>query len=197
MENQLTEIICILDRSGSMQPLRTETVNAINTFIRKQQRIAGMCKLSLVQFNHDLNLTFARKTINDVEQLHVKDYEPFGYTALYDAIGLTLNRAMETLFKLIPSQKPNKVMVFIITDGLENASRFYNRASVKEMIERLETNNGWDFNFFGANIDFFTEATNIGIKKNKTENWNFNEAGLHGMVDKMSTKTALFRNGKV
>lgn len=197
MENSITEIICIIDKSGSMDALKNETISGLNNFIRSQQAEESACNFSLVQFNQDLMATMVRQPINQVRLLQPHDYQPFGYTALYDALGITLKKAVETIYTLPAELKPNKVMVFIITDGLENASRHYSKAFVQDLISKLTTNNQWEFEFFGANINSFAEAENIGVTRDKASNWEFNKNGVDTMINSMSEKASAFRKGNL
>lgn len=195
MENSITEIICIIDKSGSMDALKNETISGLNNFIKSQQAEESACNFSLVQFNQELSPTIVRRPIKQVATLQPNDYQPNGYTALYDALGITLKKAMETIFTLPAELKPNKVMVFIITDGLENASRHYSKAFVQDLISKLTTNNKWEFEFFGANINSYAEAENIGVTREKANNWEFNKNGVDGMMNSMSEKASAFRKG--
>ena len=193
MENSITEIICIVDKSGSMDTLKNETIDGLNNFIKSQQVEETACNFSLVQFNQELSATIVRQPIKHVRLLHSQDYQPNGYTALYDALGTTLQKAVQTIFTLPNELKPNKVMVFIITDGLENASRRYAKAAVQTLISKLTNNNGWEFEFYGANINSFAEAENIGVPREKATNWDFNKSGVDNMVFEMSEKASALR----
>lgn len=184
----ITEIICILDKSGSMQILQSETIAGLNQFIEEQKAESGLCNFSLVQFNQELETTVLRQSIQQVGKLTGSSYQPNGYTALLDAVGRTLKTAMETHFMLPADQAPDKVLVFIITDGQENASLRYSRTQVATMIQQLQTNKGWEFQFFGANIDSFSEAQGIGISKDQADNWDYNKAGMDGMMKKMGDR---------
>ncbi len=195
MENSITEIICIVDKSGSMETLKNETIDGLNNFIKSQQVEDTACNFSLVQFNQELSATIVRQPIKQVRLLHSQDYQPNGYTALYDALGTTLQKAVQTIFTLPKELKPNKVMVFIITDGLENASRRYTKATVQTLISKLTNNNGWEFEFYGANINSSAEAESIGVSRDKATNWDFNKFGVDIMVFEMSEKASAFRRG--
>lgn len=184
----ITEIICILDKSGSMEILQSETIAGLNQFIEEQKREPGLCNFSLVQFNQGLETTVLRQAIQQVGKLTRKSYQPNGYTALLDAVGQTLKTAMETHFMLPANLAPDKVLVFIITDGQENASSRYSRSQISTMINQLQTNKGWEFQFFGANIDAFSEAQGIGISQDQADNWDYNKAGLNVMMKKMGDR---------
>lgn len=198
MENKIiTEIICILDKSGSMQSLQQETIEGLNQFVKDQQKEPGLCNFTLVQFNQEVTTTLKRIPVAAVPLLTKALYEPNGYTALLDAVGFTLKSAMEIQFYLPPAENPDNVIVFIITDGMENASRQYSKDKVKEMVEQLTVNKGWEFQFYGANIDAFGEAQNLGISKKDADSWNYNKEGLKSMMSNMSQKTTDFRKRKI
>lgn len=198
MENQpLTEIICILDKSGSMQSLQSETIAGLNKFIKDQQQVEGICNFTLVQFNQYVTTTIKRQPISEMHSLTAASYQPDGYTALLDAVGSTLQTAMETQFFLSNTQSPERVLVFIITDGMENASSRYTKAKVGQMIQNLSVNKGWEFQFFGANIDAFGEAENIGISRDKANQWAYNKQGVDYMMNEISEKSSEFRKRKI
>lgn len=194
MENQSrTEIICILDKSGSMQALQNETIEGLNQFIKEQKQEEGKCNFTLVQFNQEVILKIKRQPIREVALLDTGSYQPSGYTALLDAVGQTLKKSMETIFLLPQIEAPDNVLVFIITDGMENASRHYSKEQISKMVVNLTDNKGWEFQFFGANIDAFGEAQNIGISRDKVDAWDYNQEGVKGMMNKMSAKSSEYR----
>ena len=194
MENQSrTEIICILDKSGSMQTLQSETIAGLNQFIKEQKQEEGQCNFTLVQFNQDVVLKIKRQPIREVTPLNTASYQPSGYTALLDAVGQTLKAAMETVFMLPVNENPDNVLVFIITDGMENASRHYTKEQISKMVVDLTVNKGWEFQFFGANVDAFGEAQNIGISADKADAWDYNRDGMKDMMNKMSMKSSEYR----
>jgi len=171
-----------------MEALQSETIAGLNQFIDEQKQEPGLCTFSLVQFNHEVNTAISRIPIQQVRPLGAGFYQPNGYTALLDAVGSTLKTAMETHFLLPAQDAPDKVLVFIITDGLENASRRYSRAQVGGMITQLQTNKGWEFQFFGANIDAFGEAQGIGINRDQADSWDANAQGMDVMMKKMGDR---------
>ena len=197
MENQtVTEIICILDKSGSMQSLQAETLAGLNKFIKDQQQEEGTCNFTLVQFNQHVSTVINRQAIDKVELLSMSAYQPDGYTALFDAVGSTLQTAMETQYFLSRAQTAERVLVFIITDGMENASTRYTKPMIQKMIQNLTANKGWEFQFFGANIDAFGEAENIGISVSHAKQWNYNSEGVNFMMNEISEKSTQFRKRK-
>ena len=197
MENQnSTEIICILDKSGSMGSLQQETIAGLNQFVKDQKQEEGECNFTLIQFNQEVITSIKRQPIRKVPNLTEESYRPDGYTALLDAVGITLNKAIENQFYLPQGQSPERVLVFIITDGMENASRKYSKAQIQTLIENLSTVKGWEFQFFGANIDAFGEAQNIGISRDKANQWAYNKEGVNSMMNEMSMKSSEFRKSK-
>ena len=197
MENQnLTEIICILDKSGSMGSLQQETITGLNQFLNDQKQEEGLCHFTLVQFNQEVTTSIKRQPIRNVPYLTAESYQPGGYTALYDAVGITLNTAIETQFYLPQGQSPERVLVFIITDGMENASKKYTKPQIQKLVENLSTSKGWEFEFFGANIDAFGEAQNIGVSKDKAYQWAYSKEGVSEMMNEMNVKSSEFRKRK-
>jgi len=197
MENQsVTEIICILDKSGSMGSLQSETIAGLNQFIADQKKQEGSCNFTLVQFNQDVVPSIVRQKIDTVAELTSSSYQPNGYTALLDAVGITLNTAIETQFLLPKEQQPVRVLVFIITDGMENASRKFTKPSVEQLIKNLSTDKGWEFQFFGANIDAFGEAQDIGIDQDKAYQWSYSKQGVSEMMNAITIKSSEFRKGR-
>ena len=198
MENQNpTEIICILDKSGSMQSLQAETLAGLNKFIKDQQQEEGTCNFTLVQFNQHVSTVVNRQPIEKVTLLSPSSYQPDGYTALFDAVGSTLQAAVETQYFLSKTQTAERVLVFIITDGMENASKRYTKPLIQTMIQNLTVNKGWEFQFFGANIDAFGEAENIGIAAHHAKQWNYNGEGVNFMMNEISEKSTQFRKRKI
>jgi Mg-chelatase subunit ChlD len=149
--------VFILDRSGSMESCRDDTIGGFNSFLRDQQTLGGT--LSLIQFDHEYQVTYASKPIGDVEPLTSETFQPRGSTALLDAIGRTIKEATAAT----PS-------VVILTDGQENASREYTKAHIKDLIEQ-KTKDGWTFAYLGANQDAFAEADSLGIAPGCTMNY--------------------------
>lgn len=140
-----------------MESCRDDTIGGFNSFLREQQAMGGT--LSLIQFDHEYQVTYASKPIGDVEPLTTETFKPRGSTALLDAIGRTIKETMAPT----PS-------VVILTDGLENASREYTKAHIKDLIEQ-KTKDGWTFAYLGANQDAFAEASSMGIAPGCTMNY--------------------------
>jgi Mg-chelatase subunit ChlD len=167
-----TQIILILDRSGSMQATASDTRGSVNKFIKDQAKVKGLCKLSIVQFNTHIENTCTEADIADAPKLDDRNYSPSGNTGLLDAIGLTVTdwKAKSKLPKTKEAGDETKFIVVIMTDGLENASTRYSNSQIKELIQKREKK-GWEFLFLGANQDAFDTAKAFGIRATSVSNY--------------------------
>lgn len=174
MGNNVTELVFILDKSGSMAGAENDTIGGFNAMIDKQKSAEGKVYVNTVFFSNFTELVHDRKTIEEIEPLTEKDYRVGGCTALFDAIGSTIEHISNIHKYARPEDVPERVMFVITTDGYENASRNYRAAEVKRMISEKEEN-GWEFLFLAANIDAVETAETIGIKKNRAVNYGVKE----------------------
>jgi uncharacterized protein YegL len=163
MNDNLSEIVCIVDRSGSMDAIRSDAIGGFNSFLNEQKKEPGDATLSLVLFNHEYALVHDNVNIAEVPPLDGKTYVPQGMTALLDAIGRTLDSVGQRLSQTPEAKRPRKVIVAILTDGLENASREYSRGKVSEMIKHQREVYSWEFIFLAANQDAIASAKSISI----------------------------------
>jgi uncharacterized protein YegL len=170
MNENLTEIVAILDRSGSMEHLTNDTVGGFNSFLKEQKEIPGEAVLTTVFFNDSYKLLHDRVNIKDVKPITNKEYIAQGSTALLDALGKTINDIGLKLYNTQENDRPGKVIFFIITDGEENASKEFSKEKVKEMVELQKNTYSWEFIFMGANIDSFAAASSIGISVDRSFN---------------------------
>lgn len=177
MKENLTELVFIIDRSGSMSGLETDTIGGFNSMIRKQQKETGEAVVSTVLFDDVSEVIHDRVKIADVKQMTEEDYYVRGCTALLDAVGGAIHHIGNVHKYARDEDWPAKTLFVITTDGLENASRNYSFADVKSMIERQKEKYGWEFLFLGANIDAIEVAGNMGICKDRAANYNCDEAG--------------------
>lgn len=177
MKENLTELVFILDRSGSMSGLETDTIGGFNSMIRKQQKETGEAIVSTVLFNDVSEVIHDRVKIADVKQMTEEDYYVRGCTALLDAVGGAIHHIGNVHKYARDEDRPEKTLFVITTDGLENASRNYSFSDVKRMIERQKEKYGWEFLFFGANIDAIEVAGNMGISRDRAANYNCDEVG--------------------
>ncbi len=164
----LTEMVFILDRSGSMKGLEADTIGGYNGLLEKQGKEEGAAVVTTVLFDDKYAMIYDHADIGKVKNLTKKEYYARGMTALLDAIGITINH-IENRHKYAPdAELPSKTMVVIITDGCENSSKEYTLPEIKEMIERQKEECGWEFLFLGANIDAVSTAAGLGISADRS-----------------------------
>ena len=163
MRTDLTEIVCIIDRSGSMQSIRSDAIGGFNAFLEGQQKHPGEGRLTLALFNHDYERVYENTPLPDVLPLTEETYVPEGTTALLDAVGRTLVDVGKRLAATSEAERPGQVIVAILTDGLENASTDYTRERIAEMIAHQQTKYAWEFVFLAANQDAFQAAQKLSI----------------------------------
>jgi len=167
MNLNLTEIVAILDKSGSMQTLTEDTIGGFNSFVERQKELPGDVVLTTVLFNSSYELLHDRKPLKKVKPLTKKNYIAEGTTALLDAMGKAINDIGLILHNTPEEDRPGKVIFFIITDGMENSSKEYKHQQIKEMVELQQNVYKWEFIFLGANMDAFSVGDSIGITKDR------------------------------
>lgn len=171
MKKGLTEIVYILDRSGSMEGMERDTIGGFNSMIKKQRDTGKEALVSTILFDDRCKVLHDRLPIKKVEEMSEKDYYVGGTTALLDAVGGAI-RHMGNVHKYArPEDRPEKTIFVITTDGMENASRKYSYEKVHEMIQRQQKKYGWEFIFVGANIDSYREANKFGIIRENVVNY--------------------------
>ena len=185
-DNNITELVFILDRSGSMHGLEADTIGGFNSMIAKQKRIPGECYVSTVLFDNDMEVIHDRVRLRDVRPMTVADYTVRGCTALYDAVGGAIRHIANIHRYGRREDVPAKTLFVIITDGMENASRIYSAARVRAMIEKEKNKYGWEFIFLGANIDAFAAAGSFGITADRTANYRSDSTGTRLNYEVMS-----------
>ena len=196
MKKDLTEIICILDESGSMDLTRKDVIGGFNNFIEEQKKIKGEALITLVFFDDRYRVIHSGKNIKDIEKLTTEIYKPTGSTALFDAIGKTINDVGSRLSNTKESEKPEKVIVLIMTDGDENSSKEFNIAKIKEMTEHQQQKYNWEFVYIGANQDSFSTGASLGIKT--TANYMSTSRGTADAYNMVSQSISLYRtSGKI
>ncbi len=173
----LTELVFILDCSGSMSGMESDTIGGFNAMIAKQQREEGKAYVSTVLFNHASRVIHDRIPVKEVPQMTDVDYQVGGTTALLDAIGGAIHHIGNIHKYARTEDVPGHTLFVITTDGLENASHRYTSEEVKQMIERQKEKYGWEFLFVGANIDAVETARNIGIREDRAVNYKADEIG--------------------
>ena len=177
MRKNLTEIVFILDRSGSMSGLEADTIGGFNSMLARQKKQDGEAIVSTVLFDNVCEVIHDRVTIRDIQPITDSDYTVGGCTALLDAIGGALRHIRNIHKYARPEDVPEHTLFIITTDGMENASRFYSSDRVKQMIEHQKTKYGWEFLFLGANIDAVETAQHFGIGADRAVNYNSDSTG--------------------
>lgn len=163
MKENLTELVFILDMSGSMYPLTEDTIGGFNSMIEKQKKEESEAIVSLVVFDTDSKVIFDRTPLDKVEPLTGEQYCPGGCTALLDAMGDSIRHIGNVHKYAREEDRPAKTVFVITTDGMENASRHYSADEVKQLVTRQKEKYGWEFLFLGANIDAVETAAHYGI----------------------------------
>ncbi len=186
MKQNLTEIVFILDRSGSMHGLEKDTIGGFNALIDKQKREDGECYVSTVLFSDGSRVLHDRVSIGKIEPLTERDYRVGGCTALLDAIGDAIHHIGNVHKYAREEDRPARTMFVITTDGYENASHRYTADQVKAKIERQKEKHGWEFVFLGANIDAVETAGRIGIQADRAANYHADSAGTAVNFDCLS-----------
>ena len=177
MKKALTEIVFILDRSGSMSGLETDTIGGFNSLISKQKKEDGQAVVSTVLFDDRSEVLHDRVPLERIEKMTDKDYFVRGCTALLDAIGGAIHHIGNVHKYAREEDRPEKTLFIITTDGMENASKRYTYDKVKQMVERQKSKYGWEFIFLGANIDALDVAGRFGINEDHAANYHCDEEG--------------------
>lgn len=181
--NNTTEIIVVLDRSGSMSSILTGTIEGFNTFLKEQKNAAGEAFMTLVQFDDQYQIDYKSVNVKHLEGLNTNNFVPRGSTALHDAIGKTINET-----------KTDKPVVFvIITDGLENASREFRAPQIKALIEQ-KTKEGWKFVYLGANQDAVLVGESMGIHRGQTMSYGATSVDTVSAFASTASNTKAFRS---
>ena len=183
MGNNITELVFILDRSGSMAGLESDTIGGFNALIEKQRKQSGECYVSTVLFNNVSHVLHDRVKLTDIPKMTEADYTVGGCTALIDAIGGAIHHIKNIHKYARPEDVPEHTMFVITTDGLENASHIYSSDKVKRMVEHEKEKYGWEFLFIGANIDSVETAKHFGIGADRAVNYHADSVGTAVLFD--------------
>jgi uncharacterized protein YegL len=194
MKNNLTELVFILDKSGSMSGLESDTIGGFNSMLKKQKAMDGECRITTVLFDNGYELLHDRIDIRAVSEMTDKEYQVGGSTALLDAIGLSIQKLIAVQKNTSPEYRAGNVMFVIITDGEENASREYTAEKVKALIEIQKEKFGWEFVFLGANIDAVETARRFGIAPERSMDYVPDAEGTALNFEMMSASVASFRS---
>ena len=186
MKKNLTEIVFILDRSGSMAGLEDDTIGGFNAMIEKQKREPGEALISTVLFDNETEVIHDRVDIQKIEPMTDTEYYVRGCTALLDAVGKSIRHIVNIHKYAREEDRPEKTLFVITTDGMENASREYTYDRVKRMIRHEQEKYGWEFIFLGANIDAAREAARFGISEDRAANYHADGQGTAVIYEAVS-----------
>lgn len=190
----LTDITFILDRSGSMSSMVNDVVGGWKSFIEKQKAEVGECVVSLVQFDTEYETPFTAIPIQNLSP--TLNFEPRGGTALRDAIGRTINSVGARLRSFPASERPNKVLIVIMTDGEENSSHEFTQPQIQSMVKHQTEKYGWDFLFLGANIDSFQVGQSLGVQPWAITNYSYTSKGMGASFNTVSAYSSCLRSGQ-
>lgn len=198
MKDNLTEIVIVLDKSGSMESVQMETIHGFNKFLHEQQKAPGEARLTLVLFDTNVEVVHSGVDIKAVPDLTAETYSPDGWTALYDAVMRAINDTGNRLAATPEPERPGKVIFVIMTDGAENASREFaqNPAAVRSKIKHQEDKYSWNFVYIGANQDAFAVGGDLGIRSGMIANYVSDSAGTSKAYNDVSKGMLHSRSAK-
>ena len=188
MKKDYHEVICIIYRSGSMDEIKSDAIGGFNFFVKSQKEFEGETALSLILFNNNYNVVYDGRDIKEVPMLDEKSYIPKGTTAMLDAIGTTIDRVGERLCETSEAERPEKVIVAILTDGLENASKEYSYEQIAAKVKLQQETYNWDFIFLAANQNAVVAAEKIAIRQEDSANFEASSEGtseVFNLMEKM------------
>ena len=197
MRKGLTELVFILDRSGSMHGMESDTIGGFNSMIAKQKKLEGQAYVSTVLFDHESVVLHDRVGLHKIQPMTERDYTPRGCTALLDAIGGAIHHIGNVHKYARKEDVPEHTVFVIITDGKENASHHYTAERVKQMIEKEKIKYGWEFLFLGANIDAVETAKHFGIEKSRAVTYRSDCEGTKLNYDVVSEAVHCMRSNSV
>jgi uncharacterized protein YegL len=197
-KQNLTEIVVILDRSGSMDTIKNDAIGGFNTFLESQKNESGEAVMTVVQFDDQYLITVDGVDIQNVETLNEKTYVPRGMTALLDAIGKTIKTVGQRLSETTEELRPEKIIFVILTDGDENSSREFNKSQINEMITHQTEVYNWQFIFLSAGMDAVGTAASYGISSSNTMAFAANSRGMNSTYTSMNAAVSSMRStGKI
>ena len=196
MKNNLSELVFILDRSGSISGLEKGTIGGFNSMLEKQKKEEGEALVTTVLFDNKYELLHDRINIKGISPITDEEYYVRGTTALLDAIGMTIVKIENAHKHTLEDERPSKVLFIITTDGMENSSTRYNYEKIRSMIEDKKKEFGWEFIFLGANIDAVKAARDIGISEDRASNYNCDSEGTILNYEVISETVSRVRSNK-
>jgi uncharacterized protein YegL len=196
MNKNVTELVFILDKSGSMAGLEADTIGGYNAMLKKQQKAEGEAIVTTVLFDHEYHLLHDRIKVRGISPITSEDYEVGGTTALLDAIGFTIQKIVNVQKRTYEAERAGKVLFIITTDGLENASREFTASRIKKMVQHQKEKYGWEFMFLGANIDAISTAEQFGIDEDFAVDYHADSMGTQLNYEIVSEAVMKIRSGK-
>ena len=190
------KIINIIDRSGSMNSMIDTAINGFNEFLIEQKNVEGKALVSTILFSTDNNILYEDMDIQGCYLLNKDNYNPGGMTALYDAIGITINKEIDKLGNIPVEERPEKTLCVILTDGYENRSVKFNKEQIKKLIGEMREDFNWEFIFLAANEEASTTAETMGISKGNSYSFTNNSLGLEDAYRGVSFATTNYRSSK-
>lgn len=195
-QEKLTEIVCIIDRSGSMGSIRDDAIGSFNTFLKDQQSLSGEALMTIVLFDDQYEIMHNGTRIGYVPMLTTRTYVPCGSTALFDAIGRTINEVKSRISRTEDQKKiPDNVIVAILTDGEENASTEFNLPQIESMIKKQIEQDQWNFVYLSADPKAFEDAGKMGIARNNVVRFEADPAGIQDCCRQMNVVCCEMRAG--
>jgi len=191
--NEKTLIVSILDRSGSIRKILSDVVGGYNTFLKEQKKLEGEAMMTTVLFDDQYEIVYDNIPLKEVEEIDEDIWSPRGTTALYDAIGKTIAKVKDDVKKMAKKNRPQKILVVIVTDGKENDSIEYTNDSIKKLINEMEEKD-WQFLYLAANQDAFDVGTSMGFSGGNTYTFDTTEEGTKDMFYTVSNATMSYRS---
>ena len=189
-----TKIVVVLDRSGSMQGIKDDTIGGFNSFLAEQKKLKGKAEMSLVLFDDQYDVIFEKVDIQDVKDLNEATFVPRGMTALLDAIGKTINSTYGDIKSSKKKDRPEQVIFVVVTDGYENHSKEFSKGAIFNMITEMKEKNKWEFMFLGANQDAIETGGQYGFASGSSLSYAANEKSVSTSYALVSEKVGTFRS---
>ena len=190
--NEKTQIICILDRSGSMSSIMSDSIGGFNTFLKQQKELPDEATLTVALFDDKYELLYDNIDIKKTKDITPKEWYPRGTTALYDAIGKTIND-VKANHNNLGVEAPSKVLVCIVTDGYENSSKEYQLSDIEKLIKKCEKDD-WNFIYLAANQDAFAVGMSFGVSAGNTYTYTADSAGVFNMSSTLTSASTSYRS---
>ena len=195
MTDKHTEIVCVLDRSGSMASMGDEPIGGFNRFLEEQKELEGEAELTLVLFDDQYEVIHNGVDLKEVPELTKEIYYPRGMTALLDAVGKAVNTVDGRLNKYKDEYQPEKVIVVILTDGQENSSHEFKKEDLKKKIEELQKEKKWEFIFMGSDMESFDDARGMGLQASMCDSYQATSGGLRSGYASLGKSVTRSRTG--